>query len=258
MIKNYSNYINESDVQMVYLDDNRQGDGFYTKKYGPNSIDSLNQKIYEYINMVYGPFGFKYDRSRTFNYDINVDGQIINTEYITKMVNNYTIFKALIRENGIKDENSFYTLVESNLDDIYHYNGVFFKRQTLPILINTTRKGNINEIKCKRKFYEYAKSKNIDIILKDPTIQEDMNGIDAKFDYNGKQFTIQIKPFSDYKIVEDKLYAKSTGSLSVGSINYLILYSDKDFLIIKNINSSPIIIQSDLFVAPLSNIIYRS
>lgn len=258
MIKRYSNYINEADDQIVYLDDNQRGPGFYTNKYGPNSIANLNQKIYNYIHQVYGPLGFAYPRSgSTANYDVTVNGELISGEYISKMVNNYTIFKTFIRENKIKDENTFYSLLESKFDDVYHYNGSFFKRQTLPILINTTRKGNVNEIKCKQKFIEYAKSKNLNIVITDPTVIEDVYGIDAKFMHNGREFTIQIKPFSQYKTIGDKLYAKSAGSLSVGSVNYLMLYSDTEYLIIRNISNSPITIKGDVFIAPLSNVIYR-
>jgi hypothetical protein len=254
MIKKYSNYIKEADDQRVYLDDNQKGPGFYTNKYGPNSIADLNQKIYKYIGDVYEKYGFSYQSG---NKDIDVNGKLINTEYIDKMVNNYTIFKTFIRENKIKDENTFYTLLESNFKDVYHYSGDFFKRQSLPILINTTRKGNVNEIKCKQKFSEFAKSKNLNIVITDPTVAEDVNGIDAKFTHNGREFTIQIKPFSEYKTIGDKLYAKSAGSLSVGSVNYLMLYSDTEYIIIKNTPNDPITIKGDVFTSPLSNVIYR-
>jgi hypothetical protein len=127
----------------------------------------------------------------------------------------------------------------------------------LPILINTTRKGNVNEIKCKQKFSEFAKSKNLNIVITDPTVAEDVNGIDAKFTHNGREFTIQIKPFSEYKTISDKLYAKSAGSLSVGSVNYLMLYSDTEYIIIKNTPNDPITIKGDVFTSPLSNVIYR-
>jgi hypothetical protein len=258
MIKRYSNYINEADDQRVYLNDNQNGTGFYTNKYGPNSIANLNQKIYNYIDKVYGPFGFSYPRSGSkANYDVTINGEFISGEYLSKMVNNYTIFKTFIRENKIKDENTFYSLLESKFNDVYHYNGDFFKRQTLPILINTTRKGNVNEIKCKQKFIDYAKSKNLNIVITDPSVAEDVDGIDAKFTHNGRTFTIQIKPFSEYKTIGDKLYAKSAGSLSVGSVNYLMLYSDTEYLIIKNASNSPITIKGDVFIAPLSNVIYR-
>ena len=258
MIKKYSNYINEA-TQTAYLNDNQGGKGFYTNKYGPNSIANLNQKIYNYINTVYGPFGFVYPRGVvSANQDINVNGELMSTEYISKMVNNYTIFKTFIRENNINNEFDFYRLLESSFDDVYHYNGDFFKRQSLPILINTTRKGNVNEIRCKQKFTEYAKSKNLNIVIVDPTVSEDINGIDGKFNHNGDEFTIQIKPFNEYKIIGSKLYAKSAGSLSVGSVNYLMLYSDTEYIIIKNKKLDPITIKGEVFISNLSSVIYRS
>ena len=253
MIKKYSNYINEA-TQTAYLNDNQGGPGFYTNKYGPNSLATLNSDILEYITGIYESYGFSYQSG---NKDIDVNGRLINTEYIDKMVNNYTIFKTFIRENGIKNETDFYSLIRSKFDDIYNYNGSFFNRQTLPILINTTRKGNVNEIKCKQKFSEFAKSKNLNIVITDPTVAEDVNGIDAKFTHNGREFTIQIKPFSEYKTIGDKLYAKSAGSLSVGSVNYLMLYSDTEYIIIKNTPNDPITIKGDVFTSPLSNVIYR-
>jgi hypothetical protein len=253
MIKKYSSYINES--QTVFLNDNQGGVGFITNKYGPNSIASLNSEILDYITKIYGPYGFSYQSG---NKDIDVNGILINTEYIDKMVNNYTIFKTFIRENSIQDAITFYRLIKSSFDDIYHYNGSFFTRQTLPILINTTRKGNVNEIKCKQKFIEYAKSKGLNIVIVDPTIDEDVKGIDAKFNHNGGEFTIQIKPFNEYKIIGDKLYAKSAGSLSVGSVNYLMLYSDTEYIIIKNKKLDPIKIKGEVFITNLSSVIYRS
>ena len=81
--------------------------------------------------------------------------------------------------------------------------------------------------------------------------------IDGKFNHNGVEFTIQIKPFDEYKIIGDKLYAKSAGSLSIGSVNYLMLYSDKEYIIIKNKNLNPITIKGQVFTAPLSSVIYR-
>ena len=252
MIKKYSSYINES--QTVFLNDNKGGRGFITNKYGPNSIASLNSEILDYITKIYGPYGFSYQSG---NKDIDVNGRLINTEYIDKMVNNYTIFKTFIRENNIQDDITFYRLIKSSFDDIYHYDGSFFTRQTLPILINTTRKGNVNEIKCKQKFTDYAKSKGLNIVIVDPTIDEDVKGIDAKFNHNGGEFTIQIKPFNEYKIIDNKLYAKSAGSLSVGSVNYLMLYSDEEFIIMKNKKLDPIRIKGEVFITDLSNVLYK-
>lgn len=258
MIKRYYNYIKEEVDQRVYLDDAQGGPGFYTNKYGDNSISSLNQKIYNYISQVYGPFGFTYPRGgQSSNYDINVNGRIINTEYLCKMVNNYTVFKKFIRVNKIKDENTFYRLLETNFNDVYHYNGIFFNRETLPIIMRTSKRGNINEIKCKQKFSDFAESKGLNIVITDPTVTEDVNGIDAKFTHNGRVFTIQIKPFTDYKKVGDFIYIKSAGSLSVGDVNYLMLYSDAEYIIAKNSPKDSIKIKGDMFIIPVSNVAYR-
>jgi hypothetical protein len=50
----------------------------------------LNEKIRLYLNEIYGPFGYSYGKN--FD-DIIVDGMVINTQYINKMVNNYMTFK---------------------------------------------------------------------------------------------------------------------------------------------------------------------
>lgn len=244
--------------QRVYLNDNEGGKGFYTNKYGEKSLQSLNQKIFNYIIYVYGPFGFKYGENK----DININGKIINTEYISKMVNNYTIFKTFIRENGITTEDAFYNLLENDFNDVYHYNGVFFKRQTLPILINTTRKGNKAEKLCKEKFADFAKSKNLNIIIEDPTIEEDVRGIDAKFSHNNRYITIQIKPFTKISYVDDDMLIKSNGSLSIGLVDYLMLYrinpNDIQYVILKNTLASPIKIKGDTFISPLHNLLIKS
>ena len=239
----------ESSPQIVYLDDNKGGSGFYTYK---SEISNLNSDIIVYITEVYKDFGFKYQSG---NKDINVNNKVINTEYIDKMVNNYTVFKTFIRENGIKDKDTFYSLMRYKLYDVYHYNASFFNRQTLPVLINTTRKGNVGEIKCKKKFTEYANSKELNILIDDPTLEEDIRGIDGKFSHEGKEFTMQIKPFTKYETINDVLYASSDGSLSIGSIDYLILYSDTEYIIIKNPSKNPITIDGKFFVSPVSNVL---
>lgn len=255
---NYSNSTKKED-QRVYLDDAQGGKGFYTNKYGDVSIASLNSKIYKYINNIYGPFGFSYPRGgESSNYDVNVNGEMINSEYISKMVNNYTVFKKFIRLNKITDELTFYKLLESKFDDVYHYNGKFFERETLPILINTTRKGNINEVKCKAKFTEYAKTKGLDIVVENPTVEEDVSGIDAKFQHNGRTFTIQIKPFSECENLPGIIHVKSVGSLSVGDVDYLMLYSGDKFIIAKNTKNNPIKIRGDVFIINHTSVIYQN
>ena len=251
-MKSYFNFINESNQYVdLYID----GYGFRTSKYNQkNSIKELNDRIYDYINKVYSPFGFEYGK----NEDVKInDALIINGEYISKMVNNYTIFKKFIKVNKIKDESTFYRLILNSFDDIYHYNGDFFMNETLPILINTTRKGRLFEKESLDRFVEYAAGKGLNINIINPTVEEDIKGIDAKFISNAaREYTIQVKPFTSVYKKGDDFYAKSSGSLSLG-VNYLILYSDKGskYIMLKNPPSYPIRISGEFFVYKKENIL---
>jgi hypothetical protein len=256
-MKKYQQFIKES--QKVYLGNEKYGfeidkypnrgyDGRYNK-----SIYSLNNKIKNYIERVYGPFQYRYGT----NEDINVNGLILKSEYIDKMVNNYTIFKRFIVDNRITDKVTFYSEIESNFHDIYHYDGNFFKEKSLPILINATRKGNINEKKSIIRFEEVVNTKGFNITVENPTIQEDIKGIDGKFSHNNIYYTIQVKPFSELIVNGDIYKARSSGSLSLG-INYLILYKEDEHIILSNKRSNPINIDSNYFIYNQNNIIFSS
>lgn len=243
--------INES--QQTYLNDGNKGEGFYINKYGEGvSIYTLNQRIKSYIDDVYGIFGFIYGE----NEDIEINGNVLNTEYISKMVNNYTVWKSFIRENRIKDAERFFEMITDSFDDVYNFKGDFFKNQTLPILINTTRKGNVGETKTLKKFKEVAKTKGLNITLIKPSVSEDIKGIDGKFVNNGRALTIQVKPLTGVEKKGNLFYAESTGSLSLG-VNYLALYNDKNqFLILKNPDKLKIRIESKYFVYSIKHIVY--
>ena len=201
-----------------------------TKKYGEfNSIDWLNGKIKRYIEEVYGPFGFKYG----INEDLNINGQIVNSEYISKMVNNYLVFKNIIELNGLKTEDEFYNYMLLNLREIYNINGKYFKKVTLPILINASRKGNIGEKLSFEFFISELSKKDINITIEKPTTEEDISGIDGKFNWNGKTITIQVKPYDSAVISTDnKVKVFSQGSLSLNT-DYLILYKSGEYIIVR-------------------------
>ena len=236
----FKEFIKEN--QSVYLD------GVETDK---SSISRLNRSIERYIKSVYGPFGFVH---RGENIDIDVNGMILNTEYIGKMINNYTVFKRAIKEFNLKDSDSFYRFMFNNMKEVYHYDSDFFKRYTLPILINTTRKGNVSEKRAKEIFKEFAESKNIIVDIKNPILVEDVDGIDFKFTHNGKEFTVQVKPFISYERKGSEIYIKSQGSLSLIT-NYLVLCKGENFIILKNPSNKKIWIIGDEFVTDESNIL---
>lgn len=203
-----------------------------TQKYGQyNSINWLNNKILEFIKDTYTKFGFTYGQD---NKDIEVEGKIINTEYISKFVNNYTVFKAIVKMNNIVDEDFFYNFMINNLYDIYHYNGKYFNNVTLPIVIATTRRGNIGE-RISLDFFkeEIKRLRNLNVLIKHPSLDEDIRGIDGKFNVGTNEFTIQVKPFRTEYDEGDDLKFFSQGSLSL-STDYLILYKDKTIIIVRS------------------------
>lgn len=229
-----------------------------TSKYGEtNSIGWLNQMIVKYITSIYGPFGYSY---RTGNKDINVNGRLINTEYIDKMVNNYTVFKGIISDQGINTEEGFYNYMVANLFDVYNYGGTHFDKITLPILIATSRRGNIGEQKALAFFKNELMKKNVECIIIPPTLLEDGQGIDGKFAWNGKELTIQVKPYDSIMKRDGMINAFSQGSLSlqiVGAgknVDYLVLYNleKRGFVIVR---ASNVTIQGNQFVFPEDKVI---
>lgn len=278
MIVKFRDFINENNDNdndnIVILDNGMGGNEFKTLKYGSrNSIAYLNAVIKRFIENVYGPFGFRYpprDDDDFTHFDMDINNKVINTEYIAKMVNNYTIFKSVIRNFNIIDEDTFYHFMMNNLNNIYHYNGNFFKSDSLPILIRTTRKGNISEKKSIQIFLAYSKSKNIEISIEDPTLEEDIDGVDFKFSHNGRQFTVQVKPYDDYKIVESEISkissnlptsqfsniisVSSPGSLSL-NVDYLILYNENNYIILRNPSNNRVQIRGKEFVTDYSNVV---
>jgi hypothetical protein len=150
------------------------------------------------------------------------------------MVNNYTIFKSIIKENFIKTEEAFYHYMANNLPAIYHWKGKYFKRVTLPILINTSKRGNVGERQSLDFFKKALKEKGIDINYIKPTVDEDISGIDGKFVWKGKTVTIQVKPYDRATIgaTTRKVKIHSQGSLSLNT-DYLIVYKGQSFIAVR-------------------------
>jgi len=195
-----------------------------------SNLNYINSIISKYRDYIYKPFGYT---SSVYDEDLDVNGVIINSQYISKMVNNYNIFISVSRISGITNFIDLMKFIEDNLYDIYHFNGKYFER-TIDILITNTRKGNVGEKNARDYFTSYVKQNNkIDIVVTDPTVLEDRSGIDGKFTLNGKDYTIQVKPYSSYKIEDDLIYVVSKGAMKVNT-NYLITYKGNNFLIFRN------------------------
>lgn len=199
-----------------------------TKQLGTaSSIDWLNKHILEYVTEVYGPFGFSYQSG---NKDIPVNGMLINTEYIDKMVNNRKVMINIANGQSINKEEDFYSYMVANLFDIYHYNGFHFMSMTLPTLIDCTRKGNIGEFLSLKWMKSQMFAKGVNASMEEPTLLEDIDGIDGKFEWNGRYITIQVKPFAS--IMSDgqtvSAYTSGTKKIKLSStgkpVDYLIIY----------------------------------
>jgi len=226
-----------------------------TSKYGETkSISWLNRQIARYTEDIYAPFG--YDRNNE-DIDIDVNGIIISSEYISKMVNNYTVFKKIISLNNITSEYEFYLFMKNNLENIYHYEGKYFNTVTLPIIINTSRKGNRGEQDSIRFFEDAIFNKtNIVISIEKPTLAEDISGIDGKFIWNGKEITIQVKPYTKASISKSTRMVSvySQGSLSLNT-SYLIVYKEGRFIAIKG---KDVKIEGNNFVFPETAIVAKN
>lgn len=227
-----------------------QLDNIITKKSGSyQSISYLNSKIKEFIDSTYGKYGFVYGMN---DLDININGLILNSEYISKMVNNYTIFKSMIRQNGLKNEEEFYNYMLTNLGEIYSPDGRYFKN-TIAILSNTIRLGNHNEIGAIDFFEKVLAERGINIKVQKPTIEEDISGIDGKFQWKDRLITLQIKPYVSVETRGDELYMESQGSLSIGT-DYLVLYNKGSYIISRGRDTK---IDSKYFVVNLNNILKK-
>ena len=239
-----------------------------TKQLGTaSSIDWLNKHILEYVTDVYGPFGFSYQSG---NKDITVNGMLINTEYIDKMVNNRKVMINIANSQSINKEEEFYNYMVANLFDIYHYNGSHFMSMTLPTLIECTRKGNIGELLSLRWMESQMFAKGVNAVMEEPTLLEDVDGIDGKFQWNGRYITIQVKPFgsivSNGKTVS--AYTSGTKKIKLGStgkpVDYLIIYkpikdADRKTVDVEAVcvRGSNVGMDKSNFVFDMSNIVFK-
>ena len=216
-------------------------------------IAKINSIIKNYTDNVYSKFGYKYPMQNT-DIIINKD-LIIDCEFINKMVNNYTVFKFICNKNLLKTFNDFRDFISkySNLEKYYHYNGVYNK-EVLKILFYTIRKGRVGEIGS-LWFFETEfnkKSTKGTITVISPSLDEDIKGIDGKFYFQGSEYTIQIKPYSNIVKDDNTINFLSIGSVSL-STDYLILYQkNKNIFNFYIFNSKYVRIRDNYFAYPIN------
>jgi len=243
-MKKFKEFIVESSVKWVNLN------GVYIRKHGGfPSISYLNSKIAEYIENVYSKYGFV----KNINPILKVKGVEINIQF---MINNYLIFKKFIDYNNIKNASDFVNELINNFDNVYHYDGEFFNKNTKWILKNTRKSGLNAEKIAFKKFEDFSKSKGLDMEIKVPTTDEDIGGTDGYFEYKGKKYTIQVKPFSSLIDMENYIKAESDGSLSLNT-DFLILYKGDKHIFVKNKEKDPIRIKSKFFIFNKNNVVFN-
>jgi hypothetical protein len=222
-----------------------------------SKISSINRDISSFLAEVYGPFGWYYGAKK----EIQIPGfGVIESDYIDLLINNYTIFKNVVRTYRLRTEEDFVNFVKNNLELIYNYKSKFFIYNSLPIVIRTKRKGNHGEQLVLQKFKELTLTRGFEVELVTPTLDEDIKGVDAKFILSGKTYTIQVKPMSKFETTGDKIIIESPGCLTLNKYgvmpDYLFFYSDKqEVLFLKNLG---ILSKSNYFETPSKNLILEN
>lgn len=213
----------------------------YIKKYNefldlPNRISLNDEKRKELGDIISKALIDYYNIYRVPN-DIvfHLGGKSFKGEYIRKARNNRTLFSRVIKDQNLKTPDELINFFKNNIHDLLHYEGKWFD-DVYFLLKNTSSKGKREEQKAYKDFEEYAFSKGIDIQVQEPSLQEDLSGIDGFFEWKGKKYTIQVKPlkyYQDYKIDTSKVIVFCDGSLKDLDVDYLIATNEKETLIFR-------------------------
>jgi len=198
--------------KLSYINMNKEYVEIELTKHDLNEIDDY---IHKYLDSVYSKFGFVYGVNKI----IEINDKKYKTEYIGKFIHNFKNYNSIIKRNEIRDKETFFKYIKNNLFQLFHYDGVFFDN-SYTIITRTSNKGSRGEIEVKKAFEKLIGGK-----ITNPTVAEDISGIDGSFIYNNEKFTLQVKPFLNQCRVEDNIKIESDGSLSFNT-NYLGLYRE--------------------------------
>lgn len=195
------------------------------------------------------------------------NGVTLNTEYLTKAVNNQLLLKKIIDDprreiiTNVNSKEDLFMFLTDNKFDLFNYDGKYFK-YVYGLLASSSKRGRMFEEKAFQKFKDFAKKKGMDIEILDPTLEEDKNGgIDGKFLWNGRMITIQVKPvdylFKDKKsdiseYDDNNLVARCKGDIKILKTDYLILANDYETWIFK---AKGITVGDNTFIIPKDNIV---
>ena len=226
----------------------------------PKGIVLTNAERMKMCKIISDAIHTYYNFDRNDNRIIEVDGMKLNTEYLSKAINNRTLLKKIIFDpNGeiisnIKNKADLFSFVENNLYDLFSPKGKYFKN-VYYLLSNTSVKGKRVENAAFQKFEEVAKGKGLNIKVEEPTTQEDLGGLDGYFIHNGKRFTIQVKPLhkiETYKKDTTKYIVFCDGVLKTLTTDYLIVSNDRNVWIFR---SKDVLVNPSFFLIPKTNLV---
>lgn len=216
----------------------RNDNGDVILKIEKNEISKLNHIIIDFLNINYKKYGFIYGQQ---NKSIEIDNLILHPEYISKFVNNKTLFGKIAEKYKLKTIEEFTSYIKNNLSRLYDIDGVDFQ-DNYDITKKTTIKGKRGENACKKNFEKMLYKKyEIEYKIESPSTSEDIDGIDGKFKFGKTLVKLQIKPYTRYIKKEGKIFIYSKGSMYFNT-QYLLLYKETrgyngyryDFITLRN------------------------
>lgn len=163
-----------------------------------------------------------------------IGGKIVNYEYLSKWRNNRLFREVITKDFNIpKEPNALIEFLNQNKYDIFNVNGKYYDKY-YRLLENTSLSGKKIEIIAKTIFEEFCKSKEKTVIIQEPTIEQDVKGIDSIFVIGGRPCTVQIKTLSSVKSkTPEYIELVSAGDVRKIVTDYLIVANDVQCYIIR-------------------------
>jgi len=222
-------------TETIYLRDNNRNIILSIDK---SEISKLNIIIKNYLKTNYSKYGYIYGNNKI----IEIGNILLNTEYLSKFVNNKTLFGIIAERNKLKTVEEFTSYITNNLPRLYDIDGVEFI-DNYELVRRTTEKGKRGELACKENFEKmlFKKYNKIYKVESPENSTEDIGGIDGKVMFKNAPVTLQIKPFSRSITKGNKIVVYSRGSMCFNT-HYLLLYRESkkfnkyyyDFITLKN------------------------
>lgn len=194
--------------------------------------DEENTFVIENIRTILKEYYPKWDSN--VNVITEINGKIVNTEYISKWLNNRIFRDVITKDFDLpKEPNALVEFLNQNKYDIFNVNGKYFDRY-YRVLESASLSGKETEERAKIIFKEFCKGKEKTVEIKNPTVIQDKRGIDSIFVIGGRPCTVQIKPLSSVKSkTPDYIELVSAGDVRKIITEYLIVSGDTQTYIIK-------------------------